>query len=135
MKKKEVREGEIVMIAAGECYVAAKVLYLSKWFKDLILLGLYKEPLSDLAMPASLSSKFAQMVYTSQEPILKGRWNSVGHEPLLPWQTGLAKRIVGGEVWLGDECLGAASKADFDELPRMQALGAALVEKRALSWK
>ena len=131
MKKKAVEIGEIVLIPAGAIYVPAKVLYRSNYYTDHILLGLLKQAVPAQHMPRELSVEIAQQVYTSQEPILKGRWHSVGHQSLLPQQVGLAKRIVGGEVWFEDQCLGPATEVDFKSLPKMQGLGAALVEKRA----
>ncbi len=132
MKKKS-DIGDIILIPAGDRYVLAKVLYVSKWYKNLILLGLSKESIAERRMPSDMPTRFVDLIYTSQEPIAKKRWHSVGHEPLMEGQIGLAKRIVGGEVWLDDQCLGPATDEDFKVLPRMRALGAALVENRALS--
>ena len=131
MSKKSVQVGDVALIPVRNAFVPAKVLFLSLYFKDVILLGIYNKKLSTKEMPRELPDEFVERVYTSQEPILKGRWISVGHEPLRPKQQGLTKRIVAGEIWLEDETLGPASEIDFDSLPRMQVLGAGLVEKKA----
>jgi len=52
---------------------------------------------------------------------------------LQPSQTGLANRIIGGNVWFKDHCMELASSRDNHDLPKILALGAALVEKKALT--
>jgi hypothetical protein len=81
--------------------------------------------------PKSLPTVLSLLVYTSQDPVLKKRWISIGHQPLLTGQNGLAKRIVAGDVWLDDQHLGPASEVDRRDLPQMDVLGAGLVEKKA----
>src|SRR5262249_49998523 len=108
-----------------------KVLYLSKYFKDLILLGIYDKKVNNLEAAMELPDKFLEAVYTSQRPILKDRWKRISFESLRPNQEGLGKRIVGGEVWMEDKPLGPASALDWQSMPQMQVLGAALVEKKA----
>jgi len=131
MKKRKVFVGEIALIPTGEMYVPCKVLYLSHYFKDVILLGIYGFRHDKADMPIDLPDGFAHLVYTSQVPILKNCWLSVGHEALRITQQRMSKRIVGGDVWLEDDYLGPASDSDIQTLPRMSVLGTLLVERRA----
>jgi hypothetical protein len=131
MMKKTVVIGEIVLIPVGNEFVPAKVLYLSHRYKNVILLGIYNFKTFVKECPKTLPSSFGLTVYTSQDPVLKKRWISIGLEPLLTEQRGIAKRIVGGDVWLEDQHLGPASEIDRRSLPQMDVLGAGLVEKKA----
>lgn len=131
MTRPRISLGDIALIPASNCYVPAKVLYLSKRYKKVILLGIYKMAIATKRMPSTLPEDFAHLVYTSQEMISEGDWFLVGNEPLRSTQHGLAKRIVAGDVWLDDEYLGAASERDLQVLPKMAVLGAGLVDDLA----
>jgi len=134
MAKKDVEVGEIVLVPVdnGE-YRLGKVLYLSQRYKDVILLALYNVTVAEATLPLSLPPEHSLLVYTSQVPIQKKRWLSVGGGELRENEKGLARRIVGGQVWLEDQELGPAGEKDNRTLPRMQVLGAGLVEKKARS--
>jgi hypothetical protein len=130
MSKKNVDVGDIILIPVESKFVPAKVLYLSQRYKNVILLGIYNLRTLAKEFPKTLPACFGLMVYTSQDPVLKKRWISIGHQPLLTGQDGVAKRIVAGDVWLNDQHLGAATENDRRSLPQMDVLGAGLVEKK-----
>ena len=131
MSRKNVDIGEIILIPVVNGFVPAKVLYLSQRYENVILLGVFNFRTVVKERPQKLPEHFGIMLYTSQDPILKKRWITVGQEQLLTSQKGLAKRIVAGEVWLEDQSLGPASEVDRQTLPHMDVLGAGLVEKKA----
>jgi hypothetical protein len=108
-----------------------KVLYLSHEFKNVVLLGLYDLTLAEPFLPSTWPSRFYEKVYTSQRMIQDGDWPIVGFEALKDEEKGVARRIVGGEVWLDDQELGTATKEDWAHLPKMLVAGAGLVEKDA----
>src|SRR5690242_7333527 len=110
MSRKNVDVGEIILIPVENEFVAAKVLYLSQRYKNVIMLGVYNLRTPVKECPKTLPVCFELLVYTSQEPVLKKRWISIGHQPLLTGQDGVAKRIVAGDVWLEDQHLGPASE-------------------------
>jgi hypothetical protein len=133
MKRLKVTVGDIALVPTGDGRaIPAKVIYASSYFKDVILLALYRsvategEPIPTLESPALL-------IYTSQAPISKGRWPKAGYAQVNDQERHLAKRIVAGDVWLADECLGPASVEDHRTLPKMVVAGAGLVEERAAS--
>jgi hypothetical protein len=126
---KSVVVGDIVVIAAGTRFVPAKVLYVSVDFKDVILLGVYGTPQETVAMPPNLPADFADLLYTSRVPIIKGRWPRVGHEELLASQRGLAYRIVGGSVYLEDRGIRSATDDDFKTLRPMSVYGSLAFER------
>jgi len=132
MNKKDVRPGDIALVPSGAGkFAVGKVLYLSQCYKNVMLFGIYSKAVTERTMPPKLGDAIGLLVYTSQTAIRQHRWIPVGHEPLRENQQGLAKRIVGGEVWDEDKELRPATREDMQTLPRMQVLGAGLVEKKA----
>jgi hypothetical protein len=134
MKREKIAVGDVALVPTGiGRAIPAKVLYVSSYFKDVILLALYRSVVAHGTGLPEFPDPPALLVYTSQTPILRGRWPKVGHRPVSDGERGLAKRIVAGDVWLGDECLGPASPEDTKLLPKMLVAGAGLVEKKAVS--
>ncbi|GFM66077.1 hypothetical protein PSCICJ_21950 [Pseudomonas cichorii] len=135
MKTKTTVPGDIILIPLEEGFKPAKVLYTSKHYKGVILLGIYKESVFSQEMPTNLPDVFELLLYTSKLPIQKQRWFYVGHEELKPTQTNLDLRVVAGNLWQGDTTLGPASEEDKKNLPEMLVMGAGLVEKKAAAIK
>lgn len=103
--------------------VVAKVLYASRFFRDLVLLGVYLDGYVADRQPDLL-------VYTSGKCIGSGGWREVGNEEVSAAERNLSLRIVGGEVWQGDEVLRAASEDDWKKLSNMAASGCAAAETK-----
>jgi len=124
--------GDLLAIPLGEGAGLAKVIFASSYFKDVILLKLYRKRLPDGREPDpdDFAGEF-DLYYTAQNPIRKGHWLIVGSEPVSAAEVGLTKRTSGGEVWIEDRHLGPASANDLAELPEMLVHGFKLVEKYA----
>lgn len=134
--KKSISVGEVALIpVGGEEFVPAKVLYISKYYKNVILLALYGKTITGCKMPKDIPVEATMLVYTTQVAIKSERWKSVGVQPLREQEKGQAKRIVGGSVWDEDQEIRIANDDDYTDLPKMLVLGAALVEKKALQIK
>ncbi|WP_137940096.1 hypothetical protein [Chitinivorax sp. B] len=129
--KKNISVGMVIGIPVSGGSVVGKVLYVSEYFKDLILLGVCKILTERDVMPQILPDEFDLYLYTTQDPIRKGKWAELGFDALRESQKGKALRIVADEVWLDDECIRKVSAEDRVELPKMLALGSILVEKKA----
>jgi hypothetical protein len=98
--KAKVHIGDVVLVPASGGFILAQVLYVSKRFKNVILLGMCSALTVEKKLPLELPSQFSALLYTSQEPITKGRWSVVGDMPLSDEDRALSKRIVAGDVWL-----------------------------------
>ena len=131
MKKKDVVEGDVILIPAGEQFVPAKVLYRSKYFRGVILIGLYNLLVEPQEQVEELPEKISVLLYTGRDPITAGRWPCINNFGLRASEEGHTKRIVGGEVWVEDRCEGVASDEDIKQLPKMLVKGATLVERAA----
>jgi tetratricopeptide (TPR) repeat protein len=117
--KKKAEAGDILLIPLDGVSAAAKVLYVSGVFKDTMLLGVYPLRLTDPVLPPSLPDSFALVVYTLTHAVKKGTWRKVGHAPLGEHEKGRSLRIVGADVWLGDEVLRKATADDKQSIPGM----------------
>lgn len=110
---------------------AAKVLFCSKRYKDVILVAF-----SDGSLGVAGADEFdptgfnGQRLYTGSQAVGQ-RWPVLGRCALTEDEKGASLRIVAGDVWLADEHLRAATPEDLKSLPTMSVAGAALVEKWA----
>ena len=129
----KVTEGDVVAIPAGSMVGLAKVVFMSRYFKDTILLKLMSErfPSVEAAQTADLQGSH-ELIYTGVVPIRKGRWTIIAHQPVSDQERTMSKRTSGGEVWLEDVHLGPASDTDLATLPKMLVYGGGLVEKRVI---
>ncbi len=133
MTQVKLRSGDVVAIPAGAGKrIAAKVLFLSKRNKDVALFALTDREFAASDATSEMAWTDDKLfVYSSSVPVRRGDWPVVGHLPLGEAEAVASRRIVGGEVWVGDEYLGPASPEDSATLPPMDVLGARLVERKA----
>ncbi len=128
-KKRGIQEGDVILIPlSAEEYVVAKILFASRIFKHCILLGVTNVVTHSLSMPTSLPSKYIAQMYAADWDILEGIWHKVGNLPVSEEERQASLRLVGDEVWLGDELLRKASKRDMTRLPQMSPGGSIAVE-------
>ncbi|GLR00033.1 hypothetical protein [Dyella mobilis] len=122
--------GDLIAIPSDDRFGVAKVLFCSEYFSEVILIGLFRRT---FAMPNSPDIPLIEgpmdLYYTGDSSIATGAWPVVGHQALLPGESSLSRRIVGGDVWDEDRHLGPASPQDLATLPKMLTQGARLIEK------
>jgi Immunity protein 26 len=133
VRKNYIKLGDIILIPInGEQCAVAKIIYLSKYFKDLILLSVYplfvKTLTKSMELPPSINNEL--LIYTGNQKIKKDEWIKIQNVPVNEEEKKLSKRIVGGEVWIEDECIGTATEEDRETLERMGVDGAKLVENK-----
>ena len=132
MRRKAVCPGDIAMIPIGkDRFVPARVVYLSMYFKDIVLLELYLPVQHAACLPDVVLNKPQLLVYTSQESITTGEWTCVGRTATTGAEVKMSRRIVAGAVWEGDVEIAPATDEDYRRLPEMRVMGAGLVEKKA----
>ena len=114
-------------------YKLAHIVYASTYFKDVILMaffpGLFEEPVLPKQGPDSYE---AQTMYTGVDSIKKGKWLVLGKLDV-PQYAPISKRIVAGEVWVEDKCIGSVSDKDRASLPKMLTIGYKIIVKRLLN--
>ena len=127
--KLDLQAGDIVLIpvSVGE-WVVTKVLFVSKFFRHCILIGVTNEITRSLSMPASQPARYTLQTYTTDQELIEGIWHKVGNLPLSEQERQASLRLVGDEVWLGDKLLRKASKRDMPRLPQMSPGGGITTE-------
>jgi hypothetical protein len=125
----EISVGDLIAIPSGARVGLAKVIYVSQFFREVVVLKLYRKTLPSKAKHSPSAEDEADLYYTSSAPILSGRWKIVGFEPVSDTEQVMSKRTVAGDTWVADECLGKASERDLETLPKMLTYGFKLIEK------
>ena len=79
----KVVEGAIVSIPFESTYGVCKVLYVSKYFKNIALLKVFSEKLDkNQKHSIILKSDSFELIYTATKLIKNGTWPIIGTEPL-----------------------------------------------------
>jgi hypothetical protein len=134
MTKQRVQLGQVILIPiTNERYVVGQVLFVSKVFRNVILLSVHDQCVTIPVSPSVLGRVVCRL-YTSSVPIKMDRWITVGQTVLDHNNALLTQRIVGGEVWIEDTRVREATREDFEILPIMEVVGATLVEKKCLRY-
>lgn len=131
MKRKSIKPqgGDIILIPVSiDEYVVAKVLFASRIFKHCMLLGVTDLVIRSLVMPSSVPSQYVAYIYATDHDLVEGIWHKVGNITLLEKELKASLRLVGDEVWLGDQLLRKASTQDRKTLPHMSPGGGIAVE-------
>lgn len=123
-------EGSLVAIPTEGGVGVGKIIFLSEYFAETICLKLYKKRLPPGGPVGSydFSGPF-DLFYTGLEPIKKRRWAIVANEAVSEDERALTRRTSGGEVWVEDVHMGAATESDLAALPKMLSHGYKLIEK------
>jgi hypothetical protein len=107
-----------------------RLVYLSKYFKRVVLVALYDE--SGVAAPSDLLNKAPLAhYYTGLGALMPDQgWEHIGTTPALVGDRLASRRIVGGDVWEEDERLGPARPDDEASLPSMAVYGSAILGEK-----
>ena len=119
---------EIPMAGADRAY--GKIVYASRHFKRLLLVGVFQTSGFPTPSPQAPPSEFAILTYTASQALEGGRWRKVGHAPLTTSEGALSLRTVAGDVYLGDDRLRKATSKDLSALPEQLVAGIFLFEKK-----
>jgi Immunity protein 26 len=115
--------GDVFLIPLSESESAlCRVVYVSSYFKKVMLITVHGRCRSTQANPAQALSGTVASFYCSTQSMATGHWPLVGSSRLQPEDKLLSRRIVGGDVWLADQHLGPASEEDSN-LPQMDVHG------------
>jgi len=130
MKNPKPTAGDLYVIPGGDRFAIGKIIYVSQYFKNVILVRLFSttcNAIEESELPSPLSE--SSLIYTGTGAIKSGGWRHFGKQELLSFETEMTKRIIGGDIWLGDTCLGPASNEDLSQFNQMRVKGFLLVAK------
>lgn len=121
-----------VPLSDGPYWALGKVLYVSGYFKDVMLLGFFRTRFDDPSLTgmAGPEPEYCCLLYTAASGWERAGWRWAGSLPLLSSDAERSLRVVAQDLWLGDCRLGTATETQRRELPRMGVLGFAGVVKR-----
>jgi hypothetical protein len=123
------KAGDIVEIPLPSGKVAIGwIVYVSNYFKSIIGLIGYGFKGMDLnrigvVLPAT------PPIYTAIEAAKHYQWAAVGRKPVDEAALLTTERIVGGEVFVGDQCVRSATDEDRERLHKMLVKGMPLVHE------
>lgn len=128
--RQKAKVGDIFRIPLPSGMTAfGKVLYSSRHYRNVMLLGLSRGAYSSVDVPPPRDYS-AEFFYTSVICPMHIGWEVVECAPISEAEAGLSLRIVAGDVWLGDTRIRPASDADRNALPEMMVLGCGILQKR-----
>lgn len=125
----KIKVGDLIAIPSGAYVGLAKVIYVSHYFRQVVLIKLYRAAFQVQESHSPCAEAAADLYYTSSSPIFTDRWKVTGYEPISECERLMSRRIVSGDIWVGDECLGQATEHDLKTLPKMLVYGFKLIEK------
>jgi hypothetical protein len=133
MRKNYIKSGDIILIPVdGDLCAVAKIVYLSKYFKNVVLLNAYPlvASFSERIIKLPADSPNELLVYAGNQKIKTEEWKKLDNIPVTDKEREMSKRIVGGEVWIEDDCIRTATEEDNETLKRMLVSGTESVENK-----
>jgi hypothetical protein len=124
--------GSILAIPAGEAAIAAKVIFASQYFSDVIAIKLYLgKRVSTEPREFDLKDDNSVIYYTAGSGIRSKRWKIIDRLDVTDSERQATERTSGGEIWIEDRHLGKAGNDQLANLPKMLVHGWKLIEKYA----
>jgi hypothetical protein len=130
VKKTRLKRGDVLRLSFdGGAVAAVRVVYVSSYFKQLVLVALFDGANVSDAADVLSKTPLAQF-FTGRDSLLPDQgWEQVGSTPPLVTDRASSRRLVAGDVWVEDECLGPADGAD-QNLPNMLVYGSSILRKK-----
>jgi len=133
-----VRDGDLLCIPVDDWFVAAKVLWVSQWYKNAMGIAVYARgfaaPVTALdASPGyaclDMGGQEVTVVYPSIQNVTKTKiWTVIGHQPLDDADKALRRHIIGGSLYEGDdEIRRPATGEDYGHYPSVMTAPALVV--------
>lgn len=121
--------GNIIAIPVADAWAVGKILYISSYFKNVMLIKIYKDAIApDRDYQKALQSKKFELFYTGTNLLKNGQWETLGNDSLTADESKAATRVVGGEVWYLDECVRPATEHDMATLGNMRVYNVNVIE-------
>jgi hypothetical protein len=130
MARVSAKEGDVfhIPLESGASAIC-RVLYKSQYFKKVILIAVYGLVDAEAEAADQITAPIKGLFYCSSVNIEKGEWHVFHNVPVNAEERLHSKRIVGGSVWIEDQCIGDASP-DSRNLPQMDTHGERILAKK-----
>jgi hypothetical protein len=126
MATRRPKPGDIFAIPGGDVVAIAKVIYASKFFRNVILLRVLKTPFlrsEGVDTSAFLRDADCVLLYTATRAAEPGEWQYIESQPVSDRERLMTERRVGTQVWIEDEMVRQATSEDYEKLCKMSVCG------------
>jgi hypothetical protein len=133
MSKHVVREGDVFALPLHEAASAlCRVAFVSEYFKEVMLITIHGFAAQDDDPVEKARTPVRAKFYCSKASLQRGVWRHLASTPVTKEDSELSRRLVGGDVWVGDQHLGPPSQTTGN-LPQMDVFGDRVLIKRVAS--
>lgn len=130
MSKQKVEQGDLFAVPGGKVFGLAKVIFVSSYYKNLMLIRLYPERARDpQALQIPDPTARSELYYTGVDSAKKGKWAHVGKQEVTDKERAMTKRVAAREVWVEDAHLGPATEEDMKTLKSLHVYGYVLISE------
>jgi hypothetical protein len=116
----------------GDKCALVKIIYLSKRYRNVILLSTYPLAVSlseeVIDLPTGIFNEM--LIYTGNDKIKTEEWKKINNTLVTNEEKKMSERIIGGGVWIEDEYIRSATENDLNTLKSMSVDGTKLAEKK-----
>lgn len=132
MSKQRLEAGALFAVpgAAGSVFGLTKVIFVSAYYKNVMLIRLFPERAADpTALPIPAPEAQSALYYTGVDSIKRGNWIPLGKQAVTAEELAMTKRVSAREVWIEDTHLGPATEEDMRTLKSLDVHGYGLIAK------
>lgn len=130
MAKHVVKEGDVFSLPIQETVSAlCRVAFVSQYFKEVMLITVHGFVAQDDDPVEKSRTPVRAQFYCSSASLQRGMWRYLASTPVTKEDNELSRRVVGGDVWIGDQHLGQPTQT-ADNLPQMDVYGDRVLIKR-----
>lgn len=132
--KKKIEPGDVIGVPlSDDVAVAGLVLYVSKQFRNGIMVGFYNRPfrsIEDININ-ELAGEFVDTPnYVIKDVITEGDWKRLGHSPDLLHKAVIPELRVAYDIYQGDQLIKKVDLDDFKNYTELGMAGGKFVENR-----
>ena len=131
MKQRAV-QGDIIAIPIGDTWIIVKVVFVSKHFKDIMMILVLRHARSP-SLDEENTTILSGIYYTACYGFDKLGWKVIGRSPVAVIELEKTMRIIDGQVWKEDEVLRIATADDRSKLNMMLVSGLQALQNTLLA--
>ncbi len=134
----EVKTGDILRIPVDDFFVAAKIIWISQWYKDVMGIVIYSgwfkdadnvRPVEGEYLTMKMGNNDVKVLYPSVKNVtVKRIWTVIGHSSLSEIDKELRLHLIGGTLYDGDDSIRSATSDDYAKFSPVLAAGPVVVQ-------
>lgn len=134
----EVKTGDILRIPVDDFFVAAKIIWISQWYKDVMGIVIYSgwfkdadnvRPVEGEYLTMKMGNNDVKVLYPSVKNVtVKRIWTVIGHSSLSEIDKELRFHLIGGTLYDGDDSIRSATSDDYAKFSPVLAAGPVVVQ-------